>query len=281
MFISVIIPTRNRHAYVKALIHDLKRQENANFEIIVVDQSEKFEELKGCEHIKTETLGACVSKNIGANAANGDILVFLDDDARVDPNFIREITKPIIDSKFPVVAGAICDSSGNYPQSNDSFLKVNTDNFIKAFTSNPSSTESRISLAFPAGCSAMLKDVFFAVGGFRESFDPTGAAEDREMALKLYTYGYPIWYNPNAKLYHLSAGAGGSRDLGSRTIMLDIHTYDICRTYFSKTLSNSFKAHIIKKHRRAFLVSLYKLKQIRTKYRQMCMVYRLINKRHA
>ena len=66
MFVSVIIPTRNRFDYIRLLIDDLQEQTFSNFEIIVVDQSDiKQSYLPNCKHIVTDTLGPCVSRNLG------------------------------------------------------------------------------------------------------------------------------------------------------------------------------------------------------------------------
>lgn len=276
MLISIIIPTRNRFEYVNLLIDDILNQDINNYEIIVVDQSDEPQKIKNCHHIVTDSLGPCVSRNIGAEKANGEILVFLDDDARIESNFIREITSPILKDRFDVVAGAMCDPNGNYIRKNKDFLKNKNANFIKVMTSNPDGEVSRITLAFPGSCSAILKSVFNAVNGFEESFDPTGAGEDREMALKLYKNGYAIWYNAKAKLLHLLAPHGGTRDVGSRSLMLDVHTYRMCKKYFSEELAENLKKVILKRYTNNFWEALWKLKKIRTKYRVLQQAIKLL-----
>ncbi|GAA3571780.1 glycosyltransferase family 2 protein [Snuella lapsa] len=277
MLISIIIPTRNRFEHVSLLLADILNQDISNYEIIVVDQSDDPKPLAHCKHIVTDTLGPCVSRNIGAKHSEGGILVFLDDDARIEANFLREITHPIVHDRFDVVAGAICDPTGAYKPKGNSFLKTKNANFIKVMTSNPEGAISRITLAFPAGCSAMLKTVFNAVGGFEESFDPTGAGEDRDMALKLYQHGYAIWYNANAKLLHATAPTGGSREVGSRSVMLDVHTYRMCKTYFSEELAENIKQVVLKRYRDNFKKALFKWHKVRTKYRVLKQVKRLLN----
>jgi glycosyltransferase involved in cell wall biosynthesis len=232
----------------------------------VVDQSENPKPITNCNHIITDTLGPCVSRNLGAKKAKGDILVFLDDDARIYSNFIREITKAIIEDRFDAVSGAVCDPEGNYLRKEASFLSINNENFIKVLTSSPDSEKSRISLAFAAGCSAIKKSVYEKVGGFEEQFDPTGAGEDREMALKLYKNCYAIWYNAQAKLLHGLAPTGGSREVGSRSLMLDIHTHAMCQKYFSEKLSNELRITILSKYKRNFYKALFSFKNVRTKY---------------
>lgn len=277
MFISIIIPTRNRFEYISTLIDDLLHQDVADFEIIVVDQSDRPQAIVHCHHIITTTTGPCVSRNLGAQAAKGDILVFLDDDARVNSDFIRELTFPIIHQGFLAAAGAVCDLEGNYLRSDHSFLQQSSENFIKVLTNNPDSATSRVCVSFPGCCAAIDRRLFFELGAFDETFDPTGAGEDRDLALRLYKNGYPIWYTSKAKLLHAIASEGGSRDVGSRTLMLDVHTYKMCQTYFSEELAGALKRSILRKYQKNFYTSLLEFRRMRTKYRVLQEVKRLLN----
>lgn len=266
MTISVIIPTRNRYNYVRDLISDLKNQNDNSIEIIIVDQSLEKEPIIGVKHIFDDGTGPCRSRNIGAKEAKGEILVFLDDDARLKSNFIKELTKPIVEGKFVASAGANCDPEGNYLFGNGEYLIKDEYNFIKALTRNPNSPASRITLSFPGCCSAILKSVFFEIGGFDEDFDPTGAGEDREMAINLFKHGYGIWYNANAKFLHYGAKTGGSRDVGSRSLMLDINSLRICKKHFSAELTETLAYQIKRRYRLELYKSLRKLKLVRTKF---------------
>ena len=277
MFISVIIPTRNRIDYIKLLLDDLQEQTISNFEIIIVDQSNEKHKLPNCKQIFTDSLGPCISRNIGVRNAKGEVYVFLDDDARVYANFIEEITNPIIKDRFDAVAGAICDPEGNYLLTGNSFLTKNDSNFIKVLTRNPNSSKSRTCMSFPGCCSAIKKSVFEAIGGFNEDFDPTGAGEDREMAIKLFKNGYSIWYNANAKLLHLVAPEGGSRDVGSRTLMLDVNSYKICKKHFSIELALTLRRSIIHSYRLNFIKSIFSGRLIRSKYQLLREIKRLLN----
>lgn len=264
--ISIIIPTRNRYKYVHDLIADLKNQTLKDIEIIVVDQSTKKEPIAGVTQIFDEGTGPCRSRNIGARKAQGDILVFLDDDARVEVDFIEEMVKPIRDGKFVACAGANCDPEGNYLYEDGEFLVKNDYNFIKSLTRNPNAPTSRITLSFPGCCSAVKKDVFMDVGGYDERFDPTGAGEDREMGIKLFKNGYGIWYNADAKFLHFGAKKGGSRDVGSRSLMLDINSLRICKNHFSYELSTTLAQQILSRYRKDFYKTFRRMKLIRTKY---------------
>ena len=42
--VSIIIPTLNRYEYLKDVLEDLEKQEFKNFDVIIIDQSDPFEE---------------------------------------------------------------------------------------------------------------------------------------------------------------------------------------------------------------------------------------------
>lgn len=275
--ISIIIPTRNRYNYIVDLVGDLKKQTVSEIEIIVVDQSDVKREISDVIYIPTDTLGPCKSRNIGAKKASGDILVFLDDDARVEPDFIEELTRLIVENTFQAVAGANCDSQGDYLLDVGESFKRNEYNFIKSLTKNPNSPKSGITLSFPGCCCAVTKEVFLEIGGFDERFDPTGAGEDREMAIKLFTHGYGIWYNAKARLFHFGATVGGSREVGSRTLNLDVNSLRICKKHFSSELTATLATQIISAYKQNLIKSIKTGKLIRTRYELYKKVRREIN----
>jgi glycosyltransferase involved in cell wall biosynthesis len=97
--ISVIIPTYKRNSYLYKAIESLQKQVFKEFEIIVVDNAcenelkNRIEELNQNLHIPTcyvgePNLGLQHARHAGVRNSNGDILVFTDDDATFDPNWL-------------------------------------------------------------------------------------------------------------------------------------------------------------------------------------------------
>jgi GT2 family glycosyltransferase len=250
--ISVIIPTRNRNKYIIDLLDDLQNlvlPSNCKLEIIVVDQSDKPTVYNHCRYYHLSTTGPCQSRNYGVRKSKGEILIFLDDDARVESDFIKELVQPILESNYDASAGANCDVEGNYPLGEEQFFKMKSFNFIQTITANPNSPKSRPTIAIPGCCCAVTKKVFNEVGGFDESFDPTGAGEDRDFALNLFTSGYKMYYNHKARLFHIGASSGGSRDVGSRSFNLQVNTHKIAKKYFSDVQADALKYLILREYK--------------------------------
>lgn len=97
---SIIVPSYNRNAEIKALLESLKAQTLYNFEVVIIDdcseqpvsieQEYPFE----VKVFRNETnQGAAGSRNIGANLASKEWLLFLDDDDRFANNKCEVVTQ--------------------------------------------------------------------------------------------------------------------------------------------------------------------------------------------
>jgi glycosyltransferase involved in cell wall biosynthesis len=113
--VSVIIPTRNRLDLVEVAIHSVLQQDYPNVEAVVVDDASDppFHPAVPDPRIRVirnaQPLGTAASRNIGMNAAHGDLIGFLDDDdwyypdkIEVQARYLRE--HPEIDLVFSRVA---------------------------------------------------------------------------------------------------------------------------------------------------------------------------------
>ena len=84
--VSIIITTYNRLALLKRALESVKQQSYANMEIIIVDGSSNNDSKLFCEnkeqykYIRSGSKHPNVLRNIGIEAANGNLLAFLDDD---------------------------------------------------------------------------------------------------------------------------------------------------------------------------------------------------------
>lgn len=107
--VSIIIPTYDRAKDLDELLNSILQQTILPLEVIVVDDEIPTGEVRAlCERRAEEFAqrgirllylrnhrkrSAAVARNIGAEVAQGDILLFLDSDIILFPNFIAEILK--------------------------------------------------------------------------------------------------------------------------------------------------------------------------------------------
>ena len=96
--ISVVIPAHNEERYLPATLEALQNQSYRGFEIIVVangcsDKTAKIARERCHRLIILATRSLGMARNLGARAARGDLLLFLDADTLLEPRALRVIAE--------------------------------------------------------------------------------------------------------------------------------------------------------------------------------------------
>lgn len=213
MKVSVIIPTYKRPRLVLQALHSLQNQNYTAFEIIVVDSAVNPE----TEHtimdfnkkarvtvnyICTDSTALHEKRHIGARAAKGDILVFIDDDAICDPNWLSELIKPYSNPEVGCVGGKILPKWEVEPP------KWITHERYRGYLSLLDWGEEVKELKTPEiyGCNfSIRKSLLFEVGGFNpEAFGDIWLGDGETGLLrKVLSAGYKIVYTPEAIVWHV------------------------------------------------------------------------------
>jgi len=198
--VSVIIPTLNRYNYLKDVLKDLEEQDYACFEVIVIDQSEPYQEefYKGWNldltaiHQKEKALW--LARNRAVKMAKGDYILLYDDDSRVDKDWINQHLKTLDFFKADASSGVSISTAGAEVPQNYAFF--------------------HISSQLDTGNVLIKKEVFKITGLFDRQFEKQRMG-DGEFGLRVYLNGFRNVSNPYAKRLHLKVGSGGLREMGS------------------------------------------------------------------
>lgn len=162
--VSVIIPALNEEKYLNTILHDLSLQKRKPLEIIVVDgrSSDKTVSIagkySGVSLIKTHANPAH-QRHSGAKKARGDILVFLDADTSISPDFIENIHQFFSHKPYSLACPLYVPSDNHIP----SMVLYSFFNMI-FFT---------VQKVFPSGagsCIAVRRETYFELGGFNEQY---------------------------------------------------------------------------------------------------------------
>lgn len=86
--LSYIIPTYNRPGALRHHINALRQQTYDDFEIIVVNDGDPIDRPSCDIYVETNHSGPAYARNVGADLANGDILLFVGDDCYPDRNLV-------------------------------------------------------------------------------------------------------------------------------------------------------------------------------------------------
>jgi glycosyltransferase involved in cell wall biosynthesis len=91
---SIVVPTRNRAGYLRVCLDSMRTQQvDAQFEVIVVDDGSTDEtpavaEGAGAKLVRIEARGPNAARNAGLQAADGELIVFVDDDVDAPPGWL-------------------------------------------------------------------------------------------------------------------------------------------------------------------------------------------------
>lgn len=116
-YYSVVIPSYERPDKLARAVQCLARQDEASFEVIVVDQSPapwgERERAWGIdlEYVHTDVRGAVHARNLGALLACGEVIAFTDDDCEPSPGWLAAARPLLRDPGVAGVEGMIrCDA---------------------------------------------------------------------------------------------------------------------------------------------------------------------------
>ena len=204
----MIVPSVGRTAMLDSLLSSLESAQPPPDETHVVFQGVADPDLRaalttahpGVNVHWARRIGASAARNEGARQTSAELLLFVDDDCRVDPGWIAAHCRVLEqDSGLGISGGkvvegeALSEGAGN--------LGFQTDDRPKRFTRrrNPVGTLDR------AGNLAMRADVFGKLGGFDEHLGPgtrLRSAEDCDLVYRAMKRGIGMAYTPTAIVHH-------------------------------------------------------------------------------
>ncbi len=201
MKLSVVIPVHNGGDDLRRCLEALAASERRPDEVIVVDDgstdgSGSLACRLGAQVIRLEggPRGPAMARNRGAEAATGDALVFLDADVAVHPDTIGRLEACL--AQEPQVAAAFGSYDADPPAPG---LASRYKNLLHHYVHQHSQREAS---TFWAGCGAVRRHVFQALGGFDASY-PVPSIEDIELGGRLRRAGRRIRLCPDAQVTHL------------------------------------------------------------------------------
>jgi GT2 family glycosyltransferase len=138
--------------------------------------------------------GPAVARNLGAAAARGGILVFVDADVVVSRSTLVLMARAFAKRRG---AAAIFGAYDDRPA--DPGFVSQYKNLSHAFIHRTSAAQAR---TFWAGFGAVRREAFAAVGGFDERFDRP-SVEDIDLGYRLTQAGYDVGLDPALTVCHL------------------------------------------------------------------------------
>jgi GT2 family glycosyltransferase len=199
--ISVVVCTFNGGRTIRECLEGLLKLEYPNFEVIVVDDGSTDATAKIASEyafrlIRTENRGLSNARNTGMEAATGETVAYLDDDARPDPHWLTYLANSFMSTDHAGIGGP------NVPPPGDGFIA----DCVANAPGNPvhvllSDQEAE----HIPGCNmAFRKSCLKAVGGFDPRFRVAG--DDADLCWRLRQRGWRLGFSPAAMVWHHPRG---------------------------------------------------------------------------
>jgi len=198
--ISVIIPVYNGRHFLQRCLQALNQTLYDQWECIVVDDgstddSTAVARQAGARVISTPHSGPAHARNMGALAAQGEILFFIDADVLVTPGAVGYVAATF--AAYPEAAA--CFGSYDDAPTETNFLSQYR-NLLHHYVHQRSSSEAS---TFWSGCGAIRREVFMEVGGFAARQYPRPSIEDIELGYRLRAAGYHIRLEKLLQVTHM------------------------------------------------------------------------------
>jgi len=203
MKISFIVATMNRDKKLEECLKSIDQSvmvcSGVTIDIIVIYQNgnspthELIANHPNTQFLTIETKGLALSRNYAISKSTGDYLVFIDDDAAIDPGFIKVLKSVIESTHTNAYCGKIIDSSSN-------------ENFTGHFSLNRNMQLRMSDYRLFMGSSHILsKNLLTRLGGYDEMFGAGAqypAAEETDLFFRILRNKEKVLYIPELVFMH-------------------------------------------------------------------------------
>ncbi len=204
--VSVLIPTVERYPYLRLLLSQLCVQTIRPYEIIIVDQTPSdvrdrhlaadFSDLP-LRIIEMDEPGQCRSRNLGLQDAQGDYILFIDDDDEIPCDFIEAHLRNLIAYEVDVSSGTVYE-----PGNTGKAVQVD---------------RKRMSDVFPTNNTLLRRAALKHSGLFDLAYDRLARA-DGDLGMRVYLSGNRMLLDESRPILHHHAPRGGLRMHKARVV---------------------------------------------------------------
>lgn len=216
--VSAIISTYNRDHYLPDVLQSLTEQtlDFSNFEIILVNNNstdnterislefkEKHPEVKFHYFLETKQ-GLSHARNRGITECNGDVIVFVDDDAFLSKGYLEEVDTYLKKNKsVDAIGGKILLK---FEKERPKWANKYLDSLWAALDMGDQEIPFQNG-KYPIGCNmAFKKEVFDQIGLFNTELGRTGknlaGGEEKDIFMRMFDKNMAVHYLPKAFVHH-------------------------------------------------------------------------------
>ena len=218
--ITLIICTYNREKYIGPLLDSIVKNDypTSDYEIVLVDNNCTDNTRGVCEQfaathpeirlryvVETEQ-GLSAARNKGIEEAQGDIIIYVDDDALVDTDYIRIYAEHFATHPETMAAGGPIEPL--YETEEPKWMSPYTKALLTAWMNYGDKVHEYPNGRYPGGGNAAYRKVVFEkVGLFNTELGRKGSAllasEEKDIFDKMKAQGMQVLYLPTPVLHHI------------------------------------------------------------------------------
>ncbi len=196
--VSVVVCSYNGAATLRGCLEALQKVDYPDFEVILVDDGSKdstqsiVAEFPLVKNILQPNRGLSVARNVGMQAATGEIIAYTDSDCMPDSDWLYFLVSTLLHSSYAAVGGPNLNppAQGPIPAAVAACPGAPTHVLL-------SDTEAE----HIPGCNmAYWKSVLEEIGGFDPEFRTAG--DDVDLCWRLMQAGHRVGFSPSALVWH-------------------------------------------------------------------------------
>ncbi len=196
--VSVVVCAYNAERTMEPCLASLETLNYPNYEVIVVNDGSKDRTLEiseafpYCRIISQENRGLSVARNVGAEAATGEIVAYTDSDCVADPDWLTYLVARMEEGQLNACGGP------NFPPPEDNLVPA----AVAVSPGGPTHVLISDEVAeHIAGCNmAFRRDALLALGGFDPQYRAAG--DDVDICWRFQDAGHTIGFSPAAVVWH-------------------------------------------------------------------------------
>jgi len=196
---SVVLPTHNSSSTLREVLEAIARTGCESLQVVVADDASTDGSAKIAGEypvtvVRNETCrGAAPTRNLGASAAEGEIVVFIDSDVVIPPNTFDILGERFRHTEISAVIGLLRPVT-RFPD-----LCSQYKNFYMHYTYMKLPEYVTV---FYTSLAAIRRDVFNRVGGFDTAYR-SATIEDMDFGVRVTKAGYRILIDPRLQVDHI------------------------------------------------------------------------------